>query len=92
MTEIFDRKIYSFLLLINDLGFMVLRIPQLIAASRNSDISKSFSEKIMLVVTGINGCTYCEWFHAKQAISSGLSREEIKNMLSCQFDADSSDF
>ena len=49
-------------------------------------------EKIMTIVTAVNGCTYCSWFHAKQAVSSGISEDEVKNMLKLQFDADATDF
>lgn len=62
------------------------------AAMKNKDISKSFMEKIMTVVTAVNGCAYCTWFHAKRAISTGISEKEVKNMLDLQFKADASDF
>lgn len=64
----------------------------LIRAFRNKKISKAFTEKIMTVSTAVNGCVYCEWFHAKQAVTSGISEEEIKNMLDLQFQADASEF
>ena len=46
----------------------------------------------MTVVTAVNGCKYCEWFHAKQAVAVGISKDEVKNMLSLQFNADASDY
>ena len=46
----------------------------------------------MTIVTAVNGCSYCTWFHAKQAVSSGISEEEVKNMLNLQFKADASEF
>jgi len=46
----------------------------------------------MTVVTAVNGCTYCTWFHAKQAVTSGISEKEVKNMLNLLFEADASDF
>jgi len=49
-------------------------------------------EKVMTVVTAVNGCTYCAWFHAKQAVTSGISEKEVKNMLNLLFEADASDF
>ncbi len=54
-------------------------------------ISRAFMEKVMIVVTAVNGCVYCEWFHAKAAVSSGLSPAEIKNILQLQFQADAAD-
>ena len=36
----------------------------------------------MLAVTAVNGCKYCSYFHAKQALKSGLSQPEIDTLLS----------
>lgn len=92
MKKHFDRKIFTPGLFFNDAGFFILRIPDIISALRNKQISKAFIEKIMTVTTAVNGCTYCSWYHAKQALASGISEEEVKNMLNLQFHADASDF
>jgi len=92
MEQYFDRKIFTAGLLVKDLGFLIYKFPEIIGALRNKNISKAFREKIMSVVTAVNGCTYCTWFHAKQAVSSGISQEEIINMLNLQFQADASEF
>ena len=55
-------------------------------------LNRAFIEKIMTVTTAVNECTYCSWFHAKQAVASGVSEEEVKNMLNLQFQADANDF
>ncbi len=52
------------------------------------DLDHAFVEKIMTVVTAVNGCRYCSWFHARQAVSSGISQEEVKRMMKLQFQAD----
>ncbi len=36
----------------------------------------------MLAVTAVNGCLYCSYFHAKQALKSGITTEEISQLLS----------
>lgn len=36
----------------------------------------------MLAVTAVNGCRYCSYFHAKQALKTGITAEEISNILS----------
>lgn len=92
MKQKFDRKIYTAGLLFSDLGFLLWKTPKIIGAMKNRKISKAFMEKIMNVTTAVNGCTYCSWFHAKQAIETGISKEEIKNMMNLQFEADASDF
>lgn len=92
MKQEFDRKIYSAGLLFKDLGFLIWNIPKIIGISREKKITKKFMEKIMTVTTAVNGCTYCTWFHAKQALASGISEAEIQNMISLQFQADAEEF
>lgn len=92
MTQSLTKRIYNSRLLFNDLGFLLYHFPKLISAFKNKNIGKVFREKIMTVVTAVNGCRYCEWFHAKQAASCGISKKEIKNMLNLQFNSDASDF
>ena len=92
MTKFFSRKIYTFKLLMKDVGFLISKTPQIFATTRDKKISKAYFEKIMTVVTAVNGCAYCAWFHAKKAVSSGVSTEEVKNMLNLQFHTDASDF
>jgi len=92
MKNNFDKKIFTPRVFFNDIGFFLSKIPGIISALRNKQISKAFIEKIMTITTAVNGCSYCSWFHAKQALASGISEEEIKNMLNLQFQADASDF
>ena len=92
MSQKFTRKIYTPSLLFKDLGFLLINLPKIISAMKNRKIGKVFMEKIMTVVTAVNGCRYCEWFHAKQAASCGISEAEVKNMLNLQFSTDASDF
>lgn len=35
----------------------------------------------MLAVTAVNGCRYCSWFHAKEALKSGVGQEELNQLL-----------
>ena len=44
-------------------------------------INKKFKERIMLAVTEVNGCEMCSFVHTKIALSSGMSKEEINNIL-----------
>ncbi|MBN2356491.1 carboxymuconolactone decarboxylase family protein [candidate division KSB1 bacterium] len=92
MKQKFDKKIFTAGIFFKDIYFLIYSIPTIVGALRNKKISKTFIEKIMMVTTGVNGCIYCEWFHAKQAVACGISEEEIRNMLNLQFHADASDF
>jgi len=35
----------------------------------------------MMVVTAVNGCRYCRDFHLKEALKSGVSKEELAELL-----------
>lgn len=89
MEKTFTRKIYTFRLFFKDLGFLIVHAPRISKTMRELD--KAFVEKIMTVVTAVNGCVYCAWFHAKQAVASGISAEEVQNMLNLQFQADAAE-
>ncbi|MBK7407959.1 MAG: carboxymuconolactone decarboxylase family protein [Saprospirales bacterium] len=87
----FNRKIYTGRLLFHDLGFFIAHLGEIRGAMRNEQIGKAFMEKIMTVVTAVNGCAYCAWFHARQSVAAGISGEEVKNLLELQFQAGASD-
>jgi AhpD family alkylhydroperoxidase len=89
MQKTFTRKIYTFPLFRKDLGFFLRNLPEIRRTMRTLD--HTLIEKIMTVVTAVNGCPYCAWFHAHQAAASGISTEEIQNMLNLQFQADAAE-
>jgi len=49
---------------------------------RSNEISPQFTERIMLAVTEVNNCAICSYAHSKRALESGMTAEEIQNMLS----------
>lgn len=50
-------------------------------AIKKGIIEKKLSERIMLAVTEVNGCSICSYAHTKMALDSGMSGEEIKELL-----------
>jgi AhpD family alkylhydroperoxidase len=87
----FDKRIFTPASLLRDLGFLLGRLPALVGAVRNPDIGSAFVEKIMIVVTAINGCVYCSWFHAGRAVAAGLGDHEIHDLFELQFAASASE-
>jgi len=57
-------------------------IKYMFKAKKNKKINQKFIERIMLAVTEVNDCSICSYAHTKMAIESGMSNEEIQNMLS----------
>lgn len=92
MTKKFKKRTYSIGGLVKDLGFLLIKTPQIISALRNKKISGRFMEKIMLVVTAVNGCIYCSWYHARRAVNSGIPKSEVKKILKLQFKTEVMDY
>lgn len=48
---------------------------------KNKLFNKQFKERIMLAVTTVNGCELCSYVHTKISLSSGMSHDEIRQIL-----------
>ncbi len=51
------------------------------SAKKKQELDQKFIERIMLAVTEVNDCAICSYAHTKRALESGMSGEEIHNML-----------
>ena len=70
---------------LGDLRFVFSR-PRLVrAVNRNKAIPSDFRERLMLAVTSVNQCRYCSYFHAGQALKSGIDRAQISYLLAGEF-------
>ena len=61
---------------------------ELIHKTMHELISYDFRERLMMVVTQVNGCRYCRSFHAKEALKSGITNEELKVLLAGEIPED----
>jgi AhpD family alkylhydroperoxidase len=57
---------------------MMSRRQEIRVLMRGEVISHRFRERLMLVVTQVNGCRYCSYAHAREALSKGISQQEIE--------------
>jgi AhpD family alkylhydroperoxidase len=79
----FKKRIYKNLKdFSSDLWFPLRNHSRLREISRKKLVSPSFRERLMLTVTTVNGCRYCSYFHTRQALKSGVSQEQISQLLS----------
>lgn len=51
------------------------------AAARGGRVSKAFAEKIMLAVTRVNGCRWCNYGHTQAALAAGVTDAEIQHLM-----------
>ena len=77
----FRRRIYRNLPeIVADLRAILAQRPHMKALLRKSLLSATFRERLMLAVTGVNACRYCSYVHTQQALSEGLTPEEIAEL------------
>jgi AhpD family alkylhydroperoxidase len=78
----FNRRIYrSVGDFWRDIRFPLQNRAQLRQAMRGEMVSFAFRERLMLAVTAVNGCRYCSFYHAQEALKAGLPEEELRQML-----------
>jgi AhpD family alkylhydroperoxidase len=58
---------------------------QLRESRESKRLSPQFKEKIMLAVTSVNECRYCEWGHSIMALNHGCTDEEIDQIMQQNF-------
>jgi len=58
----------------------VLADRDLLRTTMRGGLDAAFRERLMLVVTGVNGCRYCSYAHARQALAEGILQEEISRL------------
>ena len=77
--EKFNRRIYhSFPAFLADLKAIMARRDQMKPLMRGESLDEAFRERLMLAVTAVNGCSYCSYAHARQALAGGIDPEEVK--------------
>ncbi|MBN1954316.1 MAG: carboxymuconolactone decarboxylase family protein [Anaerolineae bacterium] len=75
----FSRRTYRRLAeVVADFKAIMARRDQMKPLMRGKLIDPAFRERLMLAVTSVNGCRYCSYAHARQALVAGISNDEIE--------------
>jgi AhpD family alkylhydroperoxidase len=77
----FDRRIYTLPTFSTDVKSIFDHIDDLRAAARGGRVNKVFAEKLMLVVTRVNGCRYCSYGHSRAALAAGVPEAELQKLM-----------
>lgn len=81
MQRVFNKRIYTFSTFVSGVQEVFDHMGDLRVAARSQRVSKAFAEKIMLVVTGVNGCRYCSYGHSRAALAAGVPAAELEKLL-----------
>lgn len=77
----FGKRVFSPGSLIEVISDIVRAAPTLPGTFTSGRISPAFRERILLAVTSVNQCRYCQWAHTDLAAASGISTEQIGALL-----------
>jgi AhpD family alkylhydroperoxidase len=64
-----------------DVRFPLQNQARMRRAMRGDLVSYPFRERLMLAVTAVNGCRYCSYYHAQEALKAGLPDDELQKLL-----------
>lgn len=90
MKKGFSKRIFTARLFFTDLAFLVWNFPKIVRIFTSRQNQNQLFEKVLVVTDAVNGCIYCSWLDAKLALKSGISEEEILNMMKLQFHTNAS--
>ncbi len=81
----FNKRIYNLSTFTADVRSIIEHMDDLRAAFRGGRVNRAFAEKIMLVVSQVNGCRYCQFGHTRAALAAGVSPEELQKLFQGEF-------
>lgn len=64
---------------------VITNSPKLYSAMRSDRLSSAQTEKLMLAVTSVYNCRYCNWMHSELAERFGIPHKEIEALLHGEF-------
>lgn len=84
-SQYFKKRTYTFKAFRRDISSMTKNRSQFKEYRKAKRLSPQFKERIMLAVTAVNECRYCEWGHSKMALNLGCTEEEIEHIMKQDF-------
>ena len=81
----FGKRVLNVKTFFNECFLLFKNFGDLKIAFRRKLIDSSFRERIMLAVTQVNQCRFCSFGHTHAALSTGISSNEIKEILDANF-------
>jgi AhpD family alkylhydroperoxidase len=73
--------------LLRDVAALLRRAPAVARLLGPGRLDPAFRERLMLVVTGVNDCRYCAWFHSRLGEAAGITNGEVRALLGGSMDS-----
>ncbi len=81
MKKFNNRTYKSIAHFISDIKFLFKNRKKIKLINNGELINKSFQERLMLAVTGVNNCRYCTYYHSRLALDAGITSKELAEIL-----------
>jgi AhpD family alkylhydroperoxidase len=81
MKQTFNKRTFDMPLLVKSAAMAVVSAPRIFMALRKPTTSRALQEQVMLAVTSVNDCRYCDWVHTGLALEEGVNIEELAGLL-----------
>mgnify|MGYP006279585137 CR=1 FL=1 len=83
----FNKRTYNNISeFIDDIKFFIKNRDKIKKLHKEQLLNKDFQERLMVAVTGVNDCRYCTYYHTRLALETGITSEEIDNLLEGTFE------
>lgn len=82
MANQFMKRLYDAATFRRFVSDAISSLGDLRKAKKNPAIGDAFEHRVLLVVTGVNGCRICSHYHSKRALEDGMEEAEIASLLS----------
>ncbi len=86
-SQYFRKRSYTLRTFLRHITRMFKQSSAIRKTMKSGRVSKQFQERIMLAVTAVNGCRFCEWGHTKTALNEGCTEEELEQIMNQDFDS-----
>ncbi len=77
----FAKRTFPLPLLARSLAAATVYSPVLLVALARPATSRALREKVMLAVSSVNDCHYCNWVHTELALANGVDLDELHQVL-----------
>jgi AhpD family alkylhydroperoxidase len=82
----FNKRILTFPSFLATVDDVFAHLDDIRAAARAGRVSRAFAERIMLAVTQVHECRYCNYGHTRSALRAGVGEDEIEAIRQGCFD------
>ena len=71
--------------LLANIAWVLAHLEEVRAAHDTGRVNETFAKRIVLAVTNVNGCRYCDYFHARNALELGIDEIELIRIYAGEF-------